>query len=99
VPPTVKGQILQRLIDYLDREHEEGATCSDRQALAAARTLVEFMRLTLDQAKLDLARERMEAERPPPEDAERKPRIIIPGSGYTGRSEDRPSDGSGEPAP
>lgn len=54
VPPAVKGQILQRLIDYLDREHEEGATASDRQVIAAAKTLVQFMKLSLEQQKLDL---------------------------------------------
>jgi hypothetical protein len=50
----VKVTILQRLIDYLDREHEEGATASDRLVISAARTLVEFMRLGLEQQRLDL---------------------------------------------
>ena len=60
IPPVVKSQILQRLIDYLDREHEEGATASDRQVVIAAKTVCEFMKLSLEQQRLDLMRDRLE---------------------------------------
>lgn len=63
IPAGVKAQILQRLIDYLDRESLEGATCSDRQATSAARTLVEFMKLNIEQQRLDLAHEKHEGRR------------------------------------
>ena len=59
IPPDVKSQILQRLIDYLDREHDEGATASDRQVVSAAKTVCEFMKLNVEQAKIDLAREKL----------------------------------------
>lgn len=61
VPPAVKGQILQRLIDYLDRETDEGATCSDRLVIAAAKTLAAFMRLSLDQQQLDMEARKLES--------------------------------------
>ncbi len=57
IPPAVKRQILQRLIDYCDRECEEGATAKDRVIIAAARVLAQFAGLSLGQARLDLARE------------------------------------------
>jgi hypothetical protein len=59
----VKVTILQRLIDYLDREHEEGATASDRLVISAARTLVEFMRLGLEQQRLDLLERKLDGGR------------------------------------
>jgi len=58
IPPTVKRQILQRLIDYLDRACDEGATAPDRVVIAAARVLAQFGSLSLRQATLDLAREK-----------------------------------------
>ena len=60
IPPAVKSQILQRLIDYLDREHDEGATASDRQVVSAAKTVVEFMKLNVEQAKIDLMARKLE---------------------------------------
>jgi hypothetical protein len=63
IPPEIKRQILQRLIDYLDREHSEGQTCSDRQVVMAARTLVQFMRLSIEQQKVDLDRDKLEGKR------------------------------------
>jgi hypothetical protein len=60
IPPAVKRTILQRLIDYLDREHDEGRTCSDRQVVMAARTLGMFCQLGLDQQKLDLVERKIE---------------------------------------
>ena len=63
IPPDVKRSILQRLIDYLDREHIEGQTCSDRQVVAAARTLVSFMKLSIEQQKIDIDRDRLEGKR------------------------------------
>lgn len=60
IPPAVKAKILQRLVDYLDRDHLEGATASDRHVLMAARTLAVFLGLTVRQQSLDLAREKFE---------------------------------------
>ena len=60
IPPNVKAGILQRLIDYLDRETDEGATCSDRQVIMAARTLVEFCKLGIEQQKIDLVERRID---------------------------------------
>src|SRR5207245_2827315 len=60
IPPAVKKTILQRLIDYLDRDTEEGATCSDRQVLSTAKTLAEFMRLSLEQQRLDLIERKLD---------------------------------------
>lgn len=60
IPPAVKAKILQRLVDYLDRDHLEGQTASDRHVLMAARTLAAFMRLNVGQQAVDLARERYE---------------------------------------
>ena len=57
IPPSVRRKILQRLIDYLDRECDEGATAPDRTILAAARVLARFAGLSLQQARLDIARE------------------------------------------
>ncbi len=60
VSPEIRRTILQRLVDYLDRECEEGATASDRTILMAARTFALFMRLDLGQQALDLAREKID---------------------------------------
>ena len=62
IPPAVKAQIMQRLIDYLDRDHDEGKTCSDRQVVMAARTLVQFCALGLEQQKVDIARDKLEGK-------------------------------------
>lgn len=59
VSDAVKRTILQRLITYLDVETEEGATCSDRQVIMAARTFAEFMKLQLLQQRIDVAREKL----------------------------------------
>lgn len=63
IPPTVKAMILQRLIDYLDRDHEEGQTCSDRQVVMAARTLAQFCQLSVAQQRVDLMRDRLEGRK------------------------------------
>ena len=58
IPPVVRRKIVQRLIDYLDRDNLEGATAPDRTVLSAARTLAQFARLTVEQQRLDLERTR-----------------------------------------
>jgi hypothetical protein len=60
IPAAVRTKVLQRLIDYLDRDHDEGATAPDRTILMAARTLAQFARLNVDQQKLDLELRRAE---------------------------------------
>lgn len=60
IPPAVKRQVLQRLIDYLDRDCDEGATAPDRVVIAAARVLAQFGGLSLRQASLDLEREKLD---------------------------------------
>jgi len=60
-PTHVKTKILQRLIDYLDRECDEGATAPDRTVISAARTLAAFYSLSLRQQCLDLEREKFAA--------------------------------------
>lgn len=57
IPPEVRRRILQRCIDYLDREHLDGEAARPRTVLAAARVLAQFAGLSLQQAKLDLDRE------------------------------------------
>jgi hypothetical protein len=101
VPPGVKAQILQRLIDYLDREHEEGATAGDRQVIAAARTLYQFMTLSIDQQKLDLERERLAAalNDHAQHEQHKPPRIIIPNAGSASRPADQPGAPDADPAP
>lgn len=63
IPDEVKRKLLQRLIDYVDRDHEDGATAPDRTVIMAARTIGVFADLSLKQAKLDLAREKLAAGR------------------------------------
>src|SRR5262245_49474944 len=60
MPEPVRKLILQRMIDYCDRDHAEGATAPDRTVILAARTIASFAKLTLQQQFLDLARERHE---------------------------------------
>lgn len=62
LPEPVRAKILQRLVDYLDRDHPEGATASDRHVLMAARTLAALMKLGLGQQSIDLAREKHEGK-------------------------------------
>lgn len=64
IPAAVQKKILQRLVDYVDRDHEDGATAPDRTVIAAARTLASFGSLSLRQQALDLRREELEARRP-----------------------------------
>lgn len=56
IPPGVRIKILQRLLNYIDPESEEGATAPDRTVLMAAKTLGLFAGLTLKQQELDLKR-------------------------------------------
>jgi len=63
IPADVKKRILQRVVDYLDPETEEGATAPDRTVLIAARTLASFMKLNLGQQALDLARAKFEGRK------------------------------------
>lgn len=58
IPPEVKRKILQRLVDYLDRDCDEGKTAPGRLVVMAARTLAAFMDLTLRQQAIDFAREK-----------------------------------------
>ena len=60
IPATVKAQLLQRLVDYCDRESEEGQKAPARTVIAAARTLAAFCKLSLGQQALDLRRETLE---------------------------------------
>ena len=60
IPHDVQVKILKRLVEYLDRECEEGATAKDRVVISAARTLAAFGNLSLKQQILDLARERFD---------------------------------------
>ena len=62
-PADVKRKILQRLIDYLDRDCEEGQTASDRTVLMAARTFVDFMRLNIDQQSIDVQRDKLDGRK------------------------------------
>ncbi len=62
IPPAIQTKILQRLVDYLDRDHEEGATAPDRTVIAAARTLAAFGGLALKQQTLDLRRQQLEGK-------------------------------------
>lgn len=62
VAPEIKRMMLQRMIDYVDRDHEDGATAPDRTVIMAARTIATFCGLTLRQQALDLAREKLDGE-------------------------------------
>jgi hypothetical protein len=63
IPPDVRRRILQRVIDYLDRDCEEGATAKDRVVLTAAQVVAQFANLNLGQQKLDLARQKLEGKK------------------------------------
>lgn len=56
----VKQNILETLIDYLDPKGARGILASDRNIIMAARTVAAFCGLTLQQAALDLRREKQE---------------------------------------
>lgn len=58
--PVVKQRILQRLVDYLDTDTDEGATCSDRVVIGAARAVASFCALSLKQQAVDLAVKKFE---------------------------------------
>jgi len=60
IPPLVRTKITQRLVDYLDRDHEDGGSAPDRVVIAAARALAAFCGLSLRQQWLDLARQKVE---------------------------------------
>lgn len=82
IPPKVKRKLLQNAIDIADPD--DGAKTSKRTRLAALRVIGAFGQLTVNQAKLDLAREKFEREkaaeaaiRP---DRDGAPRIAIPGA-------------------
>lgn len=60
IPPAVKTQILQRLINYIDTDHVDGATAPDRLVISAAKTIVQFCQLGLEQQRLDLAERKID---------------------------------------
>ena len=60
IPDDVKQRLLQSLINLADPDTVEGAMAGSRSRISAAKTLALFAGLTLAQAKLDLARERLE---------------------------------------
>lgn len=59
LPAAVQVKIVQRLVDYLDRDHPEGATAPDRIVIGAARALAAFGALALKQQSIDLVREKV----------------------------------------
>jgi hypothetical protein len=61
IPEPVRKALLQRLVDYCDREHIDGATAGPKTVIAAARTIAAFAGLSLKQQALDLAREKLGA--------------------------------------
>jgi hypothetical protein len=60
---AVKQRILKRIVQYLDRDHEEGQTAPDRTVLMAGRTLAQLLALGLKQQAIDLAREKLEGRK------------------------------------
>ena len=62
IPPSVQTKVIQRIVDYLDRDHLDGGTCSDRTVLMAARTLAAFCGLNLKQQAIDLARQKLDGK-------------------------------------
>lgn len=60
IPDDVKQRMLQCLINISDPDTVEGAMAGYRTRLGAAKTLAIFAHLTLEQQKLDLAREKFE---------------------------------------
>jgi hypothetical protein len=61
IPPEVKKKLLQNAINLADPA--EGDKVSKRTRIAALRVIGAFGQLTVNQAKLDLAREKFEHER------------------------------------
>jgi hypothetical protein len=58
----VKTIILETLVDFLVRRRARGEPKADRNVIMAARTLAAFSQLTLQQAELDLKREKLEGK-------------------------------------
>lgn len=63
IPEDVKQRLLRSLIHLCDPETVEGAMAGPRSRIAAARTIAAFMKLTLGQAAVDLAREKFEGKK------------------------------------
>lgn len=63
-PVSVKVQVklLQRLIDLVDPETDQGRYAEHRTVIAAIRTIGALRNLRLKQIGLDMARERMDRE-------------------------------------
>lgn len=82
IPPDVKRKLLQNAINIADPG--DGPKVSMRTRLAALRVIGAFGQLTVNQAKLDLAREKLEREKAAAEalrpDRAGAPRIQIPGA-------------------
>lgn len=82
IPPEVKKKLLQTAINIADPD--EGVKVSKRTRIAALRVIGAFGQLTVNQAKLDLAREKFEREKAAAEslrpDRSGAPRIVIPGA-------------------
>jgi hypothetical protein len=62
IPAPVQRQILQRLVDYLDRDSADGEKAKPRTVIAAARTLAAFGGLALKQQALDLRKQQVEGK-------------------------------------
>ncbi len=56
----VKTIIMETLVDFLTKKKGRGEPRADRNVIMAARTLAAFSALTLQQAELDLKREKLE---------------------------------------
>jgi hypothetical protein len=96
IPPAVKQRLLQRLVDYCDRETPEGAVATDRTVLLAARCIAAYCALTLKQQALDLAREKLEGRKSETDLADL---VAEAEQRAEARERERAADGAAEPLP
>lgn len=90
IPPAVRKQILQRLVDFVDRDSDDGAKARPRTVIMAARTLAVFANLTVKQQVLDMRREQLDGQS---EDVELTDLVAEAERRAEDRKRDRSADG------
>jgi hypothetical protein len=60
----VQTAVIQRLVNYCDPEHSDGADAKPRTVIGAVRAIAALCGLSLKQQQLDLARQKLEGVKP-----------------------------------
>lgn len=63
IPPAIKAKLLNRCLNYIDKDHEDGEKAKPRTVLSALKVMAEFGRLSLAQQALDLKAKIAEGEK------------------------------------